>query len=73
MVDKIIKFICDSSLQKWPKKMQNIIFVLYWPKRIKLWPGEFKHETVCLFEQIIATYVLLPTICKNGLCMESFQ
>ena len=29
--------------------------------------------SVCLPEQIIATYVLLPTLCKNGLCMESFQ
>ena len=28
---------------------------------------------VRLSEQTIATCVLLPTLCKNGLCLESFQ
>ena len=27
----------------------------------------------CMPEQIIAAWVLLPTLCKNGLRMESFQ
>ena len=29
--------------------------------------------SVRLPEQIIATCILLPTLCKNGLCLESFQ
>ena len=41
MDDKIIEFIYDSSLQKRLKKLQNNVFVLYSPKRIKLRPGEF--------------------------------
>ena len=76
MDDKIIKFIYDSSLQKRPKKLQNNIFVLYLPKRIKLRPGEFINVdmklSVCLPEQIIVACVLLPTFCKNGLCIGSF-
>ena len=57
--------------------MQNNVFVLYLPKRIKLQPGEFINAdmklSVRLPEQIIAECLLLPTLCKNGLGMESFQ
>ena len=29
--------------------------------------------SICLPKEIIAAFILLPTLCKNGLCMESFQ
>ena len=77
MVDKIIELIYNSSLQKRPKKLQNNVFMLYFPKRIKLRPGEFINVDmklpVRIPEEIIAACVLLPTLCTNGLCMESFQ
>ena len=77
MSDKIIEFVYNSSLQKRPKKLQNNVFVLYLPKRIKLRPEEFINvemkQSFCLPKQIIATCILLPTLCKNGLCTESFQ
>ena len=67
--DKIIKFIYDSGSQKGPKQLQNNVFVLYSPQRIKLRPGEFKHVNMKLAvrmpEQIIAACVLLPTLSKN--------
>ena len=73
MDDKIIKFIYNSNLQKWPKNYR----ILYLLKKIKLWPGEFINVNMKLSvhfsEQIIATCVLLPILCKNELCMESFQ
>ena len=74
---KNIQFIYNSSLEKQPQKLQNKVFVWYSLKRIKLRPGEFINIdvkwSVCLPEQIIAACVLLPTLCKNVLCMESFQ
>ena len=70
MDDKIIEFIYNSSWQK-PKKLQNNLFVLHSPKRIKIRPEELINADmklpVCLPEQ------LLPTLCKNGLSIESFQ
>ena len=70
MDDKIIEFIYNSSWQK-PKELQNNIFVLHSPKRIKIRPEELINADmklpVCLPEQ------LLPTLCKNGLCIESFR
>ena len=72
MGNKIIGFIYDGSLEKRPKKLQNNVFVLYLPKRIKLRP-EFMKLSVHMPELIIAACVLLPTLCKSGLCMESFQ
>ena len=73
----IIEFIYNSSLQKRPKKLQNNVFVLYSPKRTKLLPGKFMNVdmklSVCLPKEIIAAFILLPTLCKNGFCMESFQ
>ena len=64
MDDKIIEFVYDSSLQKRLKKLQNNVFVLYSPKRIKLQPEEFINVdmklSVRLSEQIIAACVLLP-------------
>ena len=67
--DKIIKFIYDSGSQKGPKQLQNNVFVLYSPQRIKLRPGEFKHVNMKLAvrmpEQIIAACVLLQTLSKN--------
>ena len=75
--DKIIKFIYNSGSQKGPKQLQNNVFVLYSPQRIKLRPGEFKHVNMKLVvripEEIIAACVLLPTLSKNGLKLESFQ
>ena len=77
MGDKIIKFIYDGSLQKLPKKLQNSVFVLYSLKRIKRQPGEFINGDMKLSvhtpEQIITTCILLPTVTKNGLCLESYQ
>ena len=77
MCDKITEFIYDGSLQKRHKKLQDNVFVLYLSKRIKLRPGEFINVDMKLsvhtHEQIIAACILLPTLTKNGLCMESYQ
>ena len=77
MNDKIIEFIYDGSLQKWPKKLQNNVFVLYSSKRIKVQPGEFINVDTKLSvhtpEKIIAACILLRTLTKNELCMESYQ
>ena len=62
MVDEIIELIYNSSLQKRPKKLQNNVFVLYFPKRIKLRPVEFINVDmklpVRIPEEIIAACVL---------------
>ena len=75
--DKIIEFIYDGGSQKGPKQLQNNVFVLYSPQRIKLRPGEFKHVNMKLAvrtpEQIIAACVLLSALSINGLKLESFQ
>ena len=64
-------------MQERPKKLQNNVFVLYSPKRIKLRPGEFINVdmklSVRLPEQTIGACVLLLTLCKHRLCIESFQ
>ena len=77
MGDKIIEFVYHDSLQKRPKNLQNNVFVLYSPKRIKLRKREImnvnKKLSVHMPEQIIAACVILPILCKNGLSMKSFQ
>ena len=68
MGDKIIEFIYDGSLQKRPKKLQNI-FLLYSSKRIKLRLREFMNVgmklSVHMPEQIIAACMLLPTLTEK--------
>ena len=52
---------------KQTKKLQNNVFVLYSPKRIKLRPGEFINvdmELSVRMPQTIAACVLLPTLCN---------
>ena len=73
---KIIEFIY-GGLQKRLKQLESNVFVLYLPERIKLQPGEFKHVNMkvvaCVPEQTVAACVLLPTLSKNGLKLESLQ
>ena len=62
---------------KRPKKLRNIVFVLYSPERIRLQPGELKNVdmklSIRLQNEIIATCVLLPSFSKNGLDLEKCQ
>ena len=77
MIDKIIEFIYEASFQKRPKKLQNHVFVLCSPKRIKPQPGEFINVDMKLsihtLEQIITACIVLTTLTKNRVCMESYQ
>ena len=47
MSNKVIEFIYNKTLKR-PKKLQNNVFVLYSPPRIRLQPGEFKKVDIKL-------------------------
>ena len=76
MSNRFIEFIYDKTLKR-PKKLRNIVFVLYSPERIRLQPGELKNVdmklSIRLQNEIIATCVLLPSFSKNGLKLENCQ
>ena len=76
MSNRFIEFIYDKTLKR-PKKLRNIVFVLYSPERIRLQPGELKNVdmklSIRLQNEIIATCVLLPSFSKNGLDLEKCQ
>ena len=69
-----IEFTYDKTIKR-PKRLQNNVFVLYSPKRIKTQPGEFKNMKLSthLRENIITTCLLLPSFSENGLKLENSQ
>ena len=73
---KVIEFIYDKTLKR-PKKLQNNVFMVYSPEKIRLHPGEFKKVdmklSIRLQEQIVTTCILLPSFSKNGLKLENCQ
>ena len=76
MSNKVIEFIYDKTLKR-PKKLQNNVFVLYLPERIRLQLEEFKKVdmklSIRLPEQIITSWVLKPSFSENGLKLENCQ
>ena len=63
-----IEFIYDKTIKR-PKRLQNNVFLLYSPERIKIQPGEFKKTDMkCsthLRENIITTCLLSPLFSEN--------
>ena len=76
MSSKVIEFIYDKTLKR-PKKLQNNVFVLYSPEKIRLQPAEFKKLDMKLSihvpEQIITACTLLPSFSKNRLKLKNCQ
>ena len=76
MNEKFIEFIYDKTLQR-PKTLENSVFVLHSPQRIKIQPGEFRKIgmklSVCLLELIVTACTILPSFSENGLRSENCQ
>ena len=69
-MEEKIEFIYDKTVQK-PKRLENIVFILYAPERIRLQPGEIKEVKLKLklkfSKNIVGTCVLLQTFSNHGL------
>ena len=69
-----IEFIYDKTIKR-PKRLQNNVFVLHSPERIKIQPGEFKKidmkRSTHLRENIITTCLLF--LSENGLKLDNSQ
>ena len=65
-----IEFIYDKTVQR-PKRLENNVFILYAPERIRLQPGEIKEVKMKLklkfSKTIVGTCVLLQTFSNHGL------
>ena len=72
-----IEFIYDKTTRK-PRRLENNVFVLYLPDRIKLQPGEIKSTNMKiklrLPNKIVGTCTLLPSLsCNNIKLLNSFH
>ena len=69
-MDEKIEFIYDKKVQR-PKRLENNVFILYAPERIRLQPGEIKEVKMKLklkfSKNIVGTCVLLQTFSNHGL------
>ena len=70
---KIVEFIFDRTI-KCPKRLQNNVFAIYSPERIRLQPGgnaklDMK-VSIRPSNQNILGCTLLPTFCENGLKLK---
>ena len=69
--------IYDKTTRK-PRRLENNVFVLYLPDRIKLQPGEIKSTNMKiklrLPNKIVGTCTLLPSLsCNNIKLLNSFH
>ena len=74
MGENFFEFLYDKTLKQ-PKRLQNNVFALHLSERIKMQPGEYKKIdmklSICLPEQIIIAYTVLPSFRENGLKLEN--
>ena len=70
---KIVEFIFDRTIKR-PKRLQNNVFVIYSPERIRLQPGGNAKLDMKVSirppNQNIFGCTLLPTSCENGLKLK---
>ena len=67
-MEEKIEFIYDKTTRR-PKRLQNNVFILYSPERIRLQPGEVTEVNMKLKKNfnIIGTCILLQTFSNHGL------
>ena len=69
-MEEKIEFIYDKTTIR-PKRLENNVFILYSPERIRLQPGEVKEVNMKLklkiSRNIIGTCILLQTFSNHGL------
>ena len=69
-MEEKIEFIYDKTVRR-PKRLENNVFILYAPERIRLPPGEIKEVKMKLklkfSKNIVGTCVLLQTFSNHGL------
>ena len=69
-MEEKIEFIYDKTVRR-PKRLENNVFILYAPERIRLQPGEIKEVKMKLklkfSKNIVGTCVLLQTFSNHGL------
>ena len=67
-----IKFIYDKTTRR-PRRLENNVFVLYSPEKIKLQPGEI-WEYLSIWNQSICACTLLPSLSDNNIkLLNSFH
>ena len=69
-MEEKIEFIYDKTTRR-PKRLENNVFILYAPEKIRLQPGEVKDVNMKLklkfSKNIVGTCVLLQTFSNHGL------
>ena len=69
-MEEKIEFIYDKTTRR-PKRLENNVFILYTPERIRLQPGKVKEVNMKLklkiSRNIIGTCILLQTFSNHGL------
>ena len=69
-MEEKIEFIYDKTTRR-PKRLENNVFILYSPERIRLQPGEVKEvnmkRKLKFSRNIIGTCILLQTFSNHGL------
>ena len=69
-MEEKIEFIYDKTTKR-PKRLENNVFILYAPEKIRLQPGEFKEVKMKLklkcSRNIVGTCVLLQAFSNHGL------
>ena len=76
MNEKNLKFIYDKSIRR-PKRLQNNVFVLFLPERIRLQPGEVKKINmklkIRLQQNLVDCCTLLQTFSDYGIKLLNSQ
>ena len=69
-MEEKIEFIYDKTMRR-PKRLENNVFILYAPEKIRLQPGELKDVNMKLklkfSKNFVGTCVLLETFRNHGL------
>ena len=69
-MEEKIEFIYDKTIRR-PKRLENNVFILYSPERIRLQPGKVKEVNMKLklkiSRNIVGTCILLQTFSNHGL------
>ena len=76
MNEKTVEFIYDKLIGR-PKRLQNNVFVLYAPERIRLQPGDVKKINmklkIRLLKNLLGCCTLLQTFSNNGIKLLNSQ
>ena len=76
MNGRAVEFIYDKSTRR-PRRLQNNVFVLYAPERIRLRPSEVKQTDmkikVRLPSKLVGSCTLLPTFSDSGIKLLNSQ